>query len=38
MIDIKLNKEFYDKAKNINFAKYVLLQSASCFKDENLQK
>jgi isoleucyl-tRNA synthetase len=35
MIEIKLNKEFYDKAKNINFSEICITSSASVIKDEN---
>ena len=37
MIEIKLNKEFYDKAKNINFSEICITSSASIIKDENLK-
>ena len=37
MIEIKLNKEFYDKAKNINFAEICITSSASVIKEENLK-
>jgi isoleucyl-tRNA synthetase len=36
-IEIKLNKEFYDKAKNINFSEICITSSASVIKDENLK-
>ena len=37
MIEIKLNKEFYNKAKNINFSEICITSSASVIKDENLK-
>ena len=37
MIEINLNKEFYDKAKNINFSEICITSSASIIKDENLK-
>ena len=36
-IEIKLNKEFYDKAKNINFSEICITSSASVIKEENLK-
>ena len=36
-IEIKLNKEFYDKAKNINFSEICITSAASVIKEENLK-
>ena len=37
MIEIKLNKEFYNKAKNINFSEICITSSAFVIIDENLK-
>ena len=37
IIEIKLNKEFYDKAKNVNFSEICITSSASVIKEENLK-
>ena len=37
-IEIKLNKEFYEKAKDINFSEICITSSAVLIKDENIKE
>ena len=37
-IEIKLDKEFYEKAKDVNFSEICITSAASVIKDEELKK